>query len=356
MATSSQPRRAPKQNAKQTGRKPAAPRGLAPKPLPGKSMAATKAIVAAEKKAGRAATAGGAKSKKSAGGSGVKRTAGEGALKRTGATSGGLKRTGVQPTGVKRAGVKRAGSSASGMQRGSGGGGRGGPARGFSHGGAPAHREHPARRQRARRTEANDELIRMAGKQSRRVVELLGEATEAFVAGRERDALRMLRPMADRYPDAIGVRELVGLCHYRIGNFKAATKELELVHKLSGSTDQHPVLMDCYRAQRLWKKVDESWRELAETSPSAELVTEGRIVMAGSLSDRGRRDEAITLLEKRNAKAPRRVQAHHARLWYALGDLHERAGNHPRARALFIQVSKYDAQFADVAERLANLQ
>ncbi len=330
MANSSQPRRAAKQTGKQSGtqsgkpsgRKPAAPRGVAPKPLPGKSMAATKAILAAEKKSGRASA------------TNPGRASAAGAKPRTGAASAGNK---------------------SAASRGSGAPGRGGQSRNIG-GASAAYREHPARRQRMRRTEANDELVRMAGKQSRRVIELLGEATAAFVAGRERDALRMLRPMADRYPDAIGVRELVGLCHYRIGNFKAATKELELVHTLSGSTDQHPVLMDCYRAQRLWKKVDESWRELAETSPSAELVTEGRIVMAGSLADRGRRDEAITLLEKRNAKAPRRVQAHHARLWYALADLHERAGNHPRARALFLQVSKYDAQFADVAERLANLQ
>ena len=43
------------------------------------------------------------------------------------------------------------------------------------------------------------------------------------------------------------------------------------------------------------------------------------------------------------------------RLWYALADLEERAGDVPRARALFQQVRRYDAEFADVAERLAAL-
>ncbi len=230
------------------------------------------------------------------------------------------------------------------------------PGKKASKGNSPTYREHPARRLRRRRTEASEELVRLAGKDSRKVLDHLSVATEAFAAGRERDALRMLRPLVDHYPDAVGVRELLGLCHYRIGNYKAAIRELEIFVKLSGSTEQHPVLMDCYRSQRQWKRVDDCWREIAETSPSAELVTEGRIVLAGSLADRGRRDEAITLLEKRNAKAPRRVQLYHARLWYALADLQERAGNHPRARSLFEQVSKYDAQFADVAERLTALR
>ena len=37
-----------------------------------------------------------------------------------------------------------------------------------------------------------------------------------------------------------------------------------------------------------WSAVEELWDELRQASPSAELVMEGRIVMAGSLADRGR--------------------------------------------------------------------
>ena len=217
-------------------------------------------------------------------------------------------------------------------------------------------REHPGRFQRRKRTEAVEELTRISGRHARRVLNVLQEATEAYAAGRERDALRLVRPLVESYPGAMSVRELAGLCYYRIGNFKTALRELEAFIELGGSTEQHPVMMDCYRALRQWNDIDECWRELAEASPSAELVTEGRIVLAGSLADRGRLDEAITLLEKRSANAPRRVQAFHARLWYALADLHERSSNIPRARSLFQQVAKYDAQFADVAERLSNLR
>ena len=56
-----------------------------------------------------------------------------------------------------------------------------------------------------------------------------------------------------------------------------------------------------------------------------------------------------------SAEVPGRTKEHTVRLWYALADLYERAGDVPRARALFEQVRKFDAEFADVAERLAAL-
>ena len=73
-----------------------------------------------------------------------------------------------------------------------------------------------------------------------------------------------------------------------MGQWNAAIKELEAFRSLTGSTEQHPVLADCYRAQKRWARVDELWEELRAASPSADLVAEGRIVVAGSLADRGR--------------------------------------------------------------------
>jgi hypothetical protein len=49
------------------------------------------------------------------------------------------------------------------------------------------------------------------------------------------------------------------------------------------------------------------------------------------------------------------VQEHHVRVWYALADLYERAGEIPKARELFLRVRRHDAAFSDVAERLASL-
>jgi tetratricopeptide (TPR) repeat protein len=194
----------------------------------------------------------------------------------------------------------------------------------------------------------------MAGRRREWSIGQLARAADAFAEGRDRDALRLLRPLRDAYPDAAGVRELLGLALYRTGQYAAAARELDAYAGLTGSVDQHPVRMDCARAARDYEHVEELWAELAAASPSAELVTEGRIVLAGSLADRGRVRDAIARLERR-ATPPRQPREHHLRLWYALGDLYERAGELPLARARFEQVRRSAPDFADVAERLAAL-
>ena len=112
--------------------------------------------------------------------------------------------------------------------------------------------------------------------------------------------------------------------------------------------------MDCARAQGKYRRIEELWEELAASSPSSALVAEGRIVLAGARADRGRLREAIATLDRR-AVEPKRVREQHLRMWYALADLYERAGEIPQARTLFLRIRKHDASFADVAERLAAL-
>jgi tetratricopeptide (TPR) repeat protein len=176
----------------------------------------------------------------------------------------------------------------------------------------------------------------------------------AYERDRYQDARRLLRPMAEAAPDAPAVRELLGLTLYRMNRWTEALKELEAFHAFSGSYDQHPVLMDVNRAMKRWKAVDALWAELKDASPSADVVAEGRIVAAGALADRGRLAEAISLLE-RAGSTPKRPKLHHLRTWYALADLYEKAGDIPHARALFTNVLRQDADFADAAERLAAL-
>lgn len=210
------------------------------------------------------------------------------------------------------------------------------------------------RHRRPPETEAAAELRALAGPRAARVVAQLREAGDAFAAGREQDAARTLRSLRDTYPDAAAVRELLGLSLYRLGHYKAAARELEAFVDLTGSTEQHPVLMDCYRAQRRHRQVERLWEELRAASPSGELVTEGRIVMGGALADRGDTTAAIRLLERR-AKDVRHPREHDLRLWYALADLLERAGELPAAKTAFERIRRHDAGFADVAERLAAL-
>jgi tetratricopeptide (TPR) repeat protein len=187
-----------------------------------------------------------------------------------------------------------------------------------------------------------------------RLQEALAKGARALERGYERDALRYLRPYREPHPDSSDLREMLGLTYYRLGRWSLAQKELEAYVGLTDSTDQHPVLMDCARALGRYKRVETLWEELRAVSPAAEVVTEGRIVVAGALADQGKLDEAIKVLERAPATS-KRILPHHLRLWYALADLHERAGDIPAARNLFRKVSAQDPAFVDVAERLAAL-
>ena len=195
-------------------------------------------------------------------------------------------------------------------------------------------RKAPAgQRRRMRSTEASEELRQLAGRGASRAVQELARAAEAVNAGHERDAARILRPLRDAYPDAAAVRELLGLVHYRLGQYPAAAKELGTFADLTGSVEQHPVMMDCARAQKKYAKVASLWEELAASSPSAALVSEGRIVMAGSLADRGRLRDAVAMLERRGAQREAAVGASPSGLVRARRPLrtHRRPSSRPRA-------------------------
>jgi tetratricopeptide (TPR) repeat protein len=183
----------------------------------------------------------------------------------------------------------------------------------------------------------------------------LRQAGDDYRHERYEDARSLLRPLAEQAPGVPAVRELYGLTLYRLARWPQARRELEAFRVLSQSTEQHPVLADCYRAMGRHHEVDELWDELRAASPSAELVAEGRIVAAGSLADQGRLDEAIGLLGA-GVRPTKRPRAHHLRMAYALADLYERAGDLPRARELFSRVASSDPDFVDVHARLHALR
>jgi tetratricopeptide (TPR) repeat protein len=214
------------------------------------------------------------------------------------------------------------------------------------------------RRERVRKPtpDVAAELDKAVGpKTAPRLGQRLAEATKAYDRERYTEARKTLKPLVDKAPGSPAVRELYGLTLYRLGNWRLAATELEAFRTLTGSTEQHPVLADCYRALKRYAKVDELWEELRTASPSAELVAEGRIVAAGALADRGRINEAIGLLEA-GIKTPKRLKYHHVRMLYVLADLVERAGDVPRARQLFRRVADADPEFADVQHRLRALR
>lgn len=203
--------------------------------------------------------------------------------------------------------------------------------------------------------ETRGELVSALGAtKGSRANDRLRDAAHAFERERFDEARKLLRPIAEQAPGAASVRELLGLTLYRLGRWKEAARELEAFRELTRSTEQNPVLADCYRALKRHGMVEPLWLELKEASPAADLVAEGRIVMAGSLADRGDLRRAISLLE-RGQKKVKRPGLHHLRQTYALADLLERGGEVSRARELFRWVSQAEPDFADAAERASSL-
>lgn len=187
-----------------------------------------------------------------------------------------------------------------------------------------------------------------------RTVQRLGDATAAYAEERYEDARKTLKPIVDLVPDEPAVRELYGLALYRLGRWRPAIAELEEFVRRTGSTEQHPVLADCYRALGQHVKVEELWDEIGEASLAAPLVAEGRIVMAGSLADQGKVVEAIGVLEG-GALGSSNLKEHHLRMRYVLGDLYDRAGDHQAARRYFESIAASSPGFFDVQERLRHL-
>ena len=222
-------------------------------------------------------------------------------------------------------------------------------------GGPPAREREPLPAAPHPAPDPRTELVRVLGtEQGKSAKRRFDAAAKAFRAERFKEALPLLVRLAREAPDLADVRELHGLVLYRLGRFKEAVRELEYFRELSGSTEQHPVLADCHRALGRWADVEALWKELGAASPSAELVTEGRLVLAGAKADRGELPAAIRVLEQ-GWRLPSRPRDHHLRRAYALADLYERAGRSPRARELFRWVESHDPRLADVSQRVRAL-
>jgi tetratricopeptide (TPR) repeat protein len=190
---------------------------------------------------------------------------------------------------------------------------------------------------------------------ARRLEARIADASRAYVRDRYPEALSNLRELARTVPHVSAVRELLGLTYYRMGRWKDALRELEAFVELTGSVEQHPVMADCHRALGRHAKVAEIWGELRQAGAGSDVLAEGRLVMAGSLADRGEIEEAIALIEPAANRPVRKPLERHLRQWFVLADLYERSGDIPRARELFRKVAAADPELSNVIERVSNL-
>jgi tetratricopeptide (TPR) repeat protein len=189
-----------------------------------------------------------------------------------------------------------------------------------------------------------------------RLVEQMGKAAEAYSRNRFEEAARLSGRLANEVPDVPEVRELAGLSSYRSASWRPAARHLEAYRTLSSDAQYIPLEMDCQRGIGRVRSVSSLFETLRQESPGPDVLAEGRLVLAGSLADRGKLHEAIELLESTGAGKPRRNPSdRHLRQWYFLGELYDRSGDLPRARQFFSLVAAADPEAYDVKSRLKEL-
>jgi tetratricopeptide (TPR) repeat protein len=186
------------------------------------------------------------------------------------------------------------------------------------------------------------------------VIKVLSEAAAAFAQEDYPKAIRLAEQAKHIALRSVSARELLGLAYYRAGQWQEAARELAAFKRISGTTDQNPVLADCYRAMGKPQRALELCDEIDERGSSPAIVYEGAIVAAAALADMNRLDEAIRRLERMDLR-PAVAEAHHVRLWYMLGDLLERRGRYTQAKEWFSAAAAADPDLTDAPERAARL-
>jgi tetratricopeptide (TPR) repeat protein len=187
------------------------------------------------------------------------------------------------------------------------------------------------------------------------LVKVFADALASFAAEDYGEAIRLGEQAKHIALRSIAARELLGLAYYRAGRWSEAARELSAFRRLTGSTEQNPVIADCYRAMHKPDKAIEYCDEVKPGRVDEGVYYEAQIVAAGALADMRRMDEAIARLETLNLE-PEGAEPHHVRAWYALGDLLQKRGRFTQAREWFEAAAATAPDLTDAAERAARLR
>jgi tetratricopeptide (TPR) repeat protein len=179
-------------------------------------------------------------------------------------------------------------------------------------------------------------------------LEALGEATQAFSAGKYAKALRHARNAKELSPRDTTVREVLGLSAYRTGDWREALRELRTYRRLSGASTHLPVEMDALRALGRHDDVERAWEQLRGHAVHPAVLKEGTVVYASHLIDVGRIDEARALVR------PRRLDddpfEEDLRLWYVAARAAAMEGDTDDAGRLRNAILRHDPSFPGIDE------
>lgn len=172
-------------------------------------------------------------------------------------------------------------------------------------------------------------------------------------------ALPYLAWAKDEAPRISGIREALGIAHYRNEDYPAALSELQAYRRISGRQDQNHVLADCYRA--VGRPTTEV-ADLVEAMQGDDEVTrdrelEGVLIWASALADAGDVGAGRAVIRRRLEELGTISDPDDAvlRVWFVAGDLAERDGREDEARRFFSLIAEVDEDAYDVSERLARL-
>jgi len=207
-------------------------------------------------------------------------------------------------------------------------------------------------------SEVLNELAAAVGRDhATKLSERMAAGVRAYERDRYTEAFRITKQLAEQVPESAAARELHGLVCYRLGRWTQAINHLEAARSLGDDdTSQIPVMMDCHRALHRHRRVAVLWEELRASSPSPDVLAEGRMVLASDLADQRKLNAAVEVLATAGAgRNLRHPSERHIRQWYVLADLYERAGDTAHARELFGRVAAADPELADAQDRYAAL-
>lgn len=186
------------------------------------------------------------------------------------------------------------------------------------------------------------------------LVKVFADAVAAYLAEDYEQAITLGEQSKHMALRAMAARELLGLSYYRAGRWAEAARELSAYRRISGSSEQNPVLADAFRALHKPERAVELVDEMDGTRLDEAVLYEGAIVAAGALADMGKLDDAIARLEALELQ-PSVAGEHHLRAWYLLGHLLEQKGRFTQARGWFEAVAAADADLTDAPERARKL-